>query len=80
MKIYNRTLVESMKHETTRIDGRMKRKVVFIFIDSGSTSNYSERLVQQLKYCTVQTKPLIVIVASGHKLESGAVGIPQFGR
>ena len=61
-------------HQTIRIRGNIKKKVVTIQIDSGSTHNFLDPVVAEIIRCSIQTtNPMKVAVADGIKITSDAI-------
>ncbi|KAL2505826.1 Uncharacterized protein Adt_21447 [Abeliophyllum distichum] len=59
------------------IPGRIKDNQISTLIDNGSTHSFiNERLVKSLGYTCDLSKPLVVTMANGQKLESGSVCPP----
>ena len=64
----------SSSHQTIRIRGNIKKKVVTIQIDSGSTHNFLDPVVAERIRCSIQTtNPMKVAVADGIKITSDAI-------
>ena len=61
-------------YRTMRIKGQVKKNVVEILIDSGSTHNFLDHNFAKKSGTNIQpTNPLVVIVADGTKLTSRAM-------
>ncbi|KAA8522988.1 hypothetical protein F0562_009411 [Nyssa sinensis] len=74
LQISVHALSGSLSYKTMRIKGKVKKNVVTILIDSGSTHNFLDPAMAKRAGASIQfTNPLTVVVADGTKLQSKAV-------
>ena len=64
----------STSHQTMRIHGSIKKKVVSILIDLGSTHNFLDLVVAKRTRCLIQTtNPMKVVVTNGTRITGDAI-------
>ena len=64
----------STSHKAMRIRGNIKKKVVTILIDSGSTRNFLDLIATKRKGCSIQTtNPMKLVVVDGTRISSDAI-------
>ncbi|KAA8519441.1 hypothetical protein F0562_013684 [Nyssa sinensis] len=74
LQISVHALSGSLSYKTMRIKGKVKKNMVTILIDSGSTHNFLDPTMAKRTGASIQfTNPLTVVVADGTKLQSKAV-------
>ncbi|KAA8539824.1 hypothetical protein F0562_026516 [Nyssa sinensis] len=74
LQISVHALSGSLSYKTMRIKEKVKKNVVTILIDSGSTHNFLDPTMAKRTGASIQfTNPLAVVVADGTKLQSKAV-------
>ncbi|KAA8541233.1 hypothetical protein F0562_025160 [Nyssa sinensis] len=74
LQILVHALSGSLSYKTMRIKGKVKKNVVTILIDSGSTHNFLDPVMAQRTGASIQfTNLLAVVVADGTKLQSKVV-------
>ena len=63
----------STSHQTMRIHGNTKKKVITILIDLGSTHNFLDLVVAKRTRRSIQTtNPMKVVVTNGTRITSDA--------
>ncbi|KAA8530919.1 hypothetical protein F0562_005622 [Nyssa sinensis] len=74
LQISVHALSGSLSYKTMRIKGKVKKNVVTILIDSGSTHNFLDPIMAKRTGASIQfTNPLAVVVVDGTKLKSKVV-------
>ncbi|KAA8538007.1 hypothetical protein F0562_027413 [Nyssa sinensis] len=74
LQILVHALSGSLSYKTMRIKGKVKKNMVIILIDSGSTHNFLDLVMAKRIGALIQfTNPLAVMVAYGTKLQSKAM-------
>ncbi|CAL5340382.1 unnamed protein product [Camellia sinensis] len=74
LQISLNALSGSVSYRTMRVKGNVKKKLVMILIDSGSTHNFlSPEVIKRVGIMASETDPLPVLVADGTKLMSTAI-------
>ncbi|CAL5348860.1 unnamed protein product [Camellia sinensis] len=74
LQISLNALSGSVSYRTMRVKGNVKKKLVMILIDSGSTHNFlSPEVIKRVGIMASETDPLPVLVADGTKLMSTTI-------
>ncbi|KAA8524512.1 hypothetical protein F0562_010935 [Nyssa sinensis] len=74
LQISVHALSGSLSYKTMRIKGKVKKNMVIILIDSGSTHNFLDPVMAKRTGASIQfTNPLAVVVADATKLQSKAM-------
>ena len=56
---------------TLKLQGMVKRVLILLLVDNGATHNFmSRKLALKMGWKIVETKPLIIKLADGHKIEA----------
>ena len=64
----------STSHQTMRIHGNIKKKVVTIVIELGSTHNFLDLVVAKRTICSIQTtNPMKVAITDRTRITSDAI-------
>ncbi|KAA8537063.1 hypothetical protein F0562_029541 [Nyssa sinensis] len=74
LQISVHALLGFLSYKTMRVKGKVKKNMVTILIDSGSTHNFLDPVMAKRTGASIQfTNPLTVVVVDGTKLQSKAM-------